>query len=71
MNALHLIRNLLQQWILSAVAIKGVPEKAYAQHKRILLAIKNKDGAVARKEMRKHLQDMAAFAPRQHGLTDE
>jgi GntR family transcriptional repressor for pyruvate dehydrogenase complex len=63
MNALHLIRNLLQQWILGAVAIKGVPEKACAQHKRVLLAIKNGDGAAARKEMRSHLRSMAAFAP--------
>jgi GntR family transcriptional regulator, transcriptional repressor for pyruvate dehydrogenase complex len=71
MNALHLIRNLLQQWILSAVSVKGVPEKACSQHKRILQAIKNKDGAAARKEMRKHLQDMAAFAPRQHALAED
>lgn len=64
MNALHLIRNLLQQWILSAAHVSGVPEKACAQHKRILLAIRNKDGASARKEMRKHLHDMAAFVPK-------
>lgn len=71
MNALHLIRNLLQQWILSAANVKGVPEKACAQHKRILLAIKSKDSAAARKEMRKHLHDMAAFAPRQQPLADD
>jgi hypothetical protein len=34
-------------------------------------AIKNKDSAAARKEMRKHLQDMAAFAPRQHALAED
>ena len=65
LNALHLIRNLLQQWIMSAVAIKGVPEKACAQHKRLLAAIRSGDGAVARKEMRRHLNAMAGFAPRQ------
>jgi hypothetical protein len=64
MNALQLIRNLLQQWILSAVAIKGVPEKACAQHKRVLHAIENRDGAAARKEMRNHLLDMAGFVPK-------
>jgi GntR family transcriptional regulator, transcriptional repressor for pyruvate dehydrogenase complex len=63
MNALHLIRNLLQQWILSAVDIEGVPEKACAQHKRVLQAIERRDGTAARKEMRKHLQDMAGFVP--------
>jgi GntR family transcriptional repressor for pyruvate dehydrogenase complex len=64
MNALHLIRNLLQQWILSAVDVKGVPEKACAQHKRVLQAIENRDGAAARKEMLNHLQDMAGFVPK-------
>jgi GntR family transcriptional repressor for pyruvate dehydrogenase complex len=63
MNALQLIRNLLQRWILSAVAIKGVPEKACAQHKRLLDTIKSGDDVAARKQMRKHLRDMAAHAP--------
>jgi len=71
MNALHLIRNLLQRWILSAVNVKGVPEKACMQHRRILLAVKNKDGAAARKEMRKHLHDMAAFAPEHRQTTED
>jgi GntR family transcriptional repressor for pyruvate dehydrogenase complex len=65
MNALHLIRNLLQQWIVSAVRVAGVADKACSQHKRILLAIRNHDGAAARMEMRKHLEEMAAFAPAQ------
>jgi GntR family transcriptional repressor for pyruvate dehydrogenase complex len=65
LNALQLIRNLLQRWILSAVAVKGVPEKACAQHKRLLAAIKSRDGVGARKEMRKHLRDMAGYAPKQ------
>ena len=63
LNALQLIRNLLQQWILSAVASKGVPEKACAQHKRLLTAIKSGDSMSARKEMRKHLREMAGYAP--------
>ena len=71
MNALHLIRNLLQQWIVSAVHVPGVPDKACAQHKRILLTIRNKDSAAARQEMRKHLQDMAAFAPEQPAAIEE
>jgi GntR family transcriptional regulator, transcriptional repressor for pyruvate dehydrogenase complex len=64
MNALQLIRNLLQQWIFSAVVVKGVPEKACAQHKRVLQAIENRDGTAARKEMRNHLLDMASFVPK-------
>ena len=69
MNALHLIRNLLQEWILRAVAIKGVPEKACAQHKRLLLAIKSRDSMAAREEMRNHLRDMAGYAPRRRRTT--
>jgi len=65
MNALHLIRNLLREWILTAVGARGVAEKACAQHRRVLSAIKSRDRAGARKEMRKHLQEMAAFVPRQ------
>jgi len=71
MNALHLVRNLLQQWILGAAVVKGVPEKACAQHKRVLTAIKNQNAMAARKEMRKHLQDMAAFAPTLQKSADE
>jgi GntR family transcriptional repressor for pyruvate dehydrogenase complex len=64
MNALHLIRNLLREWILRAVAAKGVPDKAVAQHRRIFQAIKAKDRAGARKEMRRHLEDMSEFVPK-------
>jgi GntR family transcriptional repressor for pyruvate dehydrogenase complex len=71
MNALHLIRNLLQEWILSAASVQGVPEKACAQHRRVLLAIKNKDEFTARKEMRRHLLAMSAFAPQKHRLAEE
>jgi GntR family transcriptional regulator, transcriptional repressor for pyruvate dehydrogenase complex len=71
MNALQLIRNLLQQWILSAVAIEGVSAKACAQHKRILLAIKNHDTAAARKAMQNHLCDMAGFLAKKQGKTAE
>jgi len=71
MNALHLIRNLLQQWIVSAVQVSGVADKACAHHKRILLAIRSHDGTAARLEMRKHLQEMAAFAPQQQVSLEE
>ena len=64
MNALHLIRNLLHEWILRAVSAKGVQAKAIAQHRRILQAIKTRDRAGARREMRRHLMGMAEFLPR-------
>lgn len=65
MNALQLIRNLLQRWIFSAITTKGVAERACAQHRRVLAAIKTGDSAGARKEMKKHLLDMADFASAQ------
>jgi GntR family transcriptional repressor for pyruvate dehydrogenase complex len=63
MNALHLIRNLLHEWVLSAVAAKGVAEKACEQHRKMLSAIELRDAATARQAMQKHLQDMAGFLP--------
>ena len=69
LNALQLIRNLLQRWILTAVTTKGVADKACNQHKRLLNALKMRDAAAARKEMRKHLQYMAHFAPRHDRLS--
>jgi GntR family transcriptional repressor for pyruvate dehydrogenase complex len=61
LNALQLIRNLLHEWMLRAVAIKGVYEQAYEQHERVLLAIKNRDEQGARKAMRNHLDCMAKY----------
>src|SRR5215471_2557178 len=71
MNALNLIRNLLQQWIVAAVAVDGVTAKACAQHKKLLLAIKAHDSAAARKAMQKHLHDMASFLPDEQQMLEE
>jgi GntR family transcriptional regulator, transcriptional repressor for pyruvate dehydrogenase complex len=71
MNALQLIRNLLKEWILGAVAVDGVREKACAQHKRLLLAIKSHDSAAARKAMQKHLHDMASFVPKKQARREQ
>jgi GntR family transcriptional repressor for pyruvate dehydrogenase complex len=64
MNALHLIRNLLHEWVLGAVAAKGVAEKACEQHRKVFCAIESRDAATARQAMQKHLQDMAGFLSR-------
>lgn len=61
MNALLLIRNLLQNWIGSTLRIQGVAERALQQHQRIFLAIAKKDPAAARFAMQNHLQEMANF----------
>ena len=59
MNALHLIRNLLQEWISSTLSIEGVSEKALVQHKQIFLALAKKNSAASRTAMQDHLHDMA------------
>ncbi len=59
MNALHLIRNLLQQWISSSLTVPGVSDKALDQHREIFLAITNHKSAAARAAMEKHLDEMA------------
>ena len=59
MNALHLIRNLLQQWISSSLTIAGVSETALEQHKQIFMAIAKKNSAAARAAMQDHLNAMA------------
>jgi GntR family transcriptional regulator, transcriptional repressor for pyruvate dehydrogenase complex len=61
MNALLLIRNLLQNWIGSTLRIAGVAERALEQHQRIFLAIAKNNPAAARFAMHTHLQEMANF----------
>jgi GntR family transcriptional regulator, transcriptional repressor for pyruvate dehydrogenase complex len=61
MNALLLIRNLLQNWIGSTLKIAGVAEKALNQHQRIFLAIAKKNPSSARSAMQAHLEEMARY----------
>ena len=61
MNALNLIRNLLQQWIGSTLRVPGVSEKALEHHKAIFVAIAKKNGPAARAAMLSHLEEMARF----------
>jgi GntR family transcriptional repressor for pyruvate dehydrogenase complex len=59
MNALHLIRNLLQEWMGSSLQIDGIAQKALDQHKAIFLAIAKKNDVAARAAMASHLAEMA------------
>jgi GntR family transcriptional repressor for pyruvate dehydrogenase complex len=61
LNALQLIRNLMQQWIGSVLSIPGSGAAALEQHKRILAAIQNKDKTGARLAMQEHLEAMAVY----------
>jgi GntR family transcriptional repressor for pyruvate dehydrogenase complex len=61
MNALHLIRNLLQNWISSALQIEGVAEEALEHHKSIFLAVAKRNRPAARAAMENHLEKMGSF----------
>lgn len=61
MNALHLIRNLLQQWISSSLKVQGVAPRALEQHRKIFVAIAKRNSTAAREAMQVHLQDMARY----------
>jgi GntR family transcriptional repressor for pyruvate dehydrogenase complex len=58
MNALLLIRNLLQQWISSSLTIQGAARKALDQHKRVYARIAKQNVAGARSAMQEHLEAM-------------
>ncbi len=61
MNALNLIRNLLQAWIGSTLQVPGVSQKALEHHKAIFFAIAKKNAPAARAAMVAHLEEMARF----------
>jgi GntR family transcriptional repressor for pyruvate dehydrogenase complex len=61
MNALLLIRNLLQQWVSSSLKIEGAARSAFEQHKVVFVAIAKKNGAAARVAMQEHLDAMAGL----------
>ena len=61
MNALNLIRNMLQQWIGSTLQVPGVSAKALEHHQAIFVAVAKKNGPAARAAMLAHLKEMARF----------
>jgi GntR family transcriptional regulator, transcriptional repressor for pyruvate dehydrogenase complex len=61
MNALNLIRNLLQEWIGSTLQVPGVSKKALEHHKAIFFAIAKKNVSGSRAAMMTHLDEMARF----------
>jgi GntR family transcriptional repressor for pyruvate dehydrogenase complex len=67
LNALHLIRNLMKQWIGSALLLTGVADEALDQHRRIFMAIAKKNPEQARQGMKAHLEAMAERLLQVHG----
>jgi GntR family transcriptional repressor for pyruvate dehydrogenase complex len=65
LNALLLIRNLMQKWIDEALRRPGVAAQALDQHKQILLGIAKRNPERARAAMRQHLDAMARFLEEQ------
>lgn len=61
LNALQLIRNLLQNWINVSLQVAGVADKALEHHKAIFLAIAKKNVGNARISMQNHLEEMGRY----------
>ncbi len=61
LNAVLMIRNLIQQWMLITLQVPGITEKVLTQHTAILEAILAKDSKSARDRMRTHLSDMGGL----------
>lgn len=61
LNAVQMIRSLMQQWMLVTLHVPGVGAKVCAQHEAILDCIRAKDTAGARDAMRSHLEDMGGL----------
>jgi GntR family transcriptional regulator, transcriptional repressor for pyruvate dehydrogenase complex len=59
LNALHLIRNLMQEWVQNSLALEGVAAEALAQHKQIFMALAKRNNQQARDAMRVHINAMA------------
>src|SRR5260370_38638211 len=59
MNALHLIRNLLQEWIGSTLQIEGIADKALAHHKAIFFPLAKRNGPPGQTAMTSHPEQMA------------
>jgi GntR family transcriptional regulator, transcriptional repressor for pyruvate dehydrogenase complex len=60
-NAILLIRNLMQQWVHSALEQEDAAQKAFDQHKQIFIAIAQRNIPKARSAMEKHLDAMARY----------
>jgi GntR family transcriptional repressor for pyruvate dehydrogenase complex len=58
-NALQLTRNLIQNWIGQSLTHKGVATRAFSHHKKIFLAIAEKNSEQAKTAMQTHLDEMA------------
>jgi GntR family transcriptional repressor for pyruvate dehydrogenase complex len=59
LNSILLIRNLMRQWVSTALTSDGVAAEAVEQHKRIFLAIAKRRSEQARRCMDIHLETMA------------
>lgn len=59
LNCLHLIRNLMFNWIRVALEKPDVAVEAISQHRAIFLAIAKRNSEEARNAMKNHLETMA------------
>ena len=62
LNSLHLIRNLMQQWVRTSLEQHAfVAAEALEQHRAIFVAVAKRNPAKAREAMQTHLDAMAVY----------
>lgn len=61
LNAVLMIRNLIQQWMLVTLQVPGITGRVLEQHAGILESILAKDSKSARDRMRNHLGQMGSL----------
>ena len=61
LNAVLMIRNLVQRWMLVTLQVPGITGKVLSQHTGILESILAKDSKAARDRMRSHLAEMGGL----------
>lgn len=61
LNAVLMIRNLMQQWMLVTLRTPGTSERVLEQHTSIFEAVQARDSAMARDRMRSHLEEMGGL----------
>ena len=61
LNAVQMIRSLMQQWMLVTLHVPGVGARAFAHHRTIVEAVRARDGRAARDAMRSHLEEMGGL----------
>jgi GntR family transcriptional repressor for pyruvate dehydrogenase complex len=65
LRVLDVLMDMLRESRARSLQVPGRPDRSYAGHRRILLAIKRRDGAAAETAVKKHLKEIEEIVMRQ------